>query len=139
MAWVRGTPIVADVAALRRFLGRQDLADLESNGELDLARDLLTQASDAVFAWLKSKGFDPNAITNLDDYRRIVARFAEATLMRAGQLSPPEGREAPMSEWEWVRQDLDAVQPEIAAKDVRRRHQEGLPRVWNPGGGSSYF
>lgn len=139
MAWARGTPIVGDLATLRSYLARQDLANLELDGELDLVRDLLTPASDAVRAWLVNKGFDPDRITNLTDYQRIVARFAEATMIRANLLEPPEGREAPESEWDYVQRDLEHVSPEIAAADIPRRHREGIPRVVNLGGSESFF
>lgn len=130
MAMTRGTALVATVARVVQLTGRQDLANLEADGELTLT-DLLVTASDAVYDHIDAGPNDPTLLTNEEVYERAVAWYFYATLVLNNYLAPPEGREAPTDAWEWARPHFEAVRGKTTAEDAGRHSGEGVPSIAN--------
>lgn len=121
MAWAQGTSIVS-VAEFGQFVGGRDLANFDRDGDTTLA-DVLARASDAIYAHIRSSrnGIDPNTIANVYAFQPAVARHAHATLVISGALSLPEGREAPLTPWEWSKPELAEVSVETASQPKPKR------------------
>lgn len=135
MAWTKGTPLVATVAELRQLTALTDLGNLESDGELTLT-NVLTSASDELYVYLEDQGVDPAALTNSADFKRAVAMHAVGMLTLAGQIPPPEGREAPLDPFEWSEPLLKRVRPKLA-ENAPPQIGMSLPKAKNLGPG--YF
>lgn len=93
----RGTALVSTVARVVQLTGRQDLAELEADGELTLT-DLLVTASDAIYDQLEADGIDPTKLTNAEVYERAVAWHFLAILVIGGYLDLQEGQDPPKNE-----------------------------------------
>jgi len=131
MAMTRGTALVATVARVVQLTGRQDLANLETDGELTLT-DVLVTASDAIFDQLEANGVDPTALTNQLIYESAVAHHFHALLVLQNYIDPPAGRDAPEHAYQWSDPYLERRKPQYAPTgDEARNAAEGVIAVAN--------
>jgi len=132
----RGTPLVANVAAVVQLTGQQNLANLEADSELTLT-DLLTTASDAIYDQLEQHGIDPTALTNEEVYEEAVTWNFLARLAILGYLPVPESKAPPDSPYDWSDPYFKRSRPKTSSDDPRTA-TEGLPVVGNFESGWEY-
>jgi hypothetical protein len=130
MAWVVGSPLVADLSELQELTGAQDLANLQTDS-VDAVVNALTSASDQWYWRIKRDGIDPNLLTNEEAYKPAVAEHTLALLVKRGYLHPPEGQAAPVDPFEWSEPLARRVGPEISEGDQPPRLGATLPRAHN--------
>ena len=128
MAIVRGTALAGLVEGdLVKLTGRQDLANLEADAELDLA-DMLVTASDWVYDRLTKAGVDPSLVTNEEVYKRAVATYVVAQLVDGDYLGDDQDAEVL-----FVRADkqFEEVRAELSEGPEPRTAGEGVPSLGN--------
>ena len=136
MGMTRGTALVATIADVVTLTGVQDLANLETGGELTVA-SLLVSASDAIYDQLESDGVDPTILTNEEVFERAVAWHACALLVVTGQLGLPDGVSPPQNEagqadpFAWSDPYYMRVKAKQASAQDARRPSEALPAIGN--------
>lgn len=136
MGMTRGTALVLTKARLVQLTGIQDLANLETDGELTLT-DLLVTASDAIYDQLDGDGIDPTLLTNQTVYERAVAWHFLALLVIGGYVQLPGGLEPPRNEqgqadpYAWSDPHYKRVQPQVSTGDAPTRAGTAVPKVRN--------
>lgn len=138
MAWTKGSPLVATVVELQKFVGPHALTNLETGGYA--ITDLLTRASDEVRGRVGKTlvgDADVSRITNEDDYKPGVAAHALALLVMGGFVPVPEGQVAPLDPFEWSWPRVQWVQPELS--DGKAPPSSGLARPSIRNSNSNYF
>lgn len=129
MTWEAGSPLIADLAELRKLLGPHVFELLESAPAGFEIMDLVTRASDEVRASIK--GVDPARIVNTNDYKPAVAEHVHALLVRQGFITAPSGLPAPVDPFEWSGPRLRNVEPRLSSGN-RPPHVGGVyPRSRN--------
>lgn len=136
----RGTALVTTVARVVQLTGQQDLANLESSGQLTVT-DLLVTASDTIYDRLEGDGVDPTLLTNETAYERAVAWELLSSLFALGYIG-----EDPQSDFERAQASVERhyamVKPKTSAADAGRRANEAVPVLgnfeqgWAYGGGT---
>jgi hypothetical protein len=126
----RGTALVANIAAVVQLTGVNDLALLESGGELTVT-DLLTTASDAIYDQIEADGIDPTTLSNQTIYERAVAWHFLAILVQMGYVAVPAGLDIPANAYEWSDPYYARVRPKVSGDDAGRIASEGIPAVGN--------
>lgn len=131
MGMTRGGQLVADIAAVVKLTAQQDLAHLETGGELDFD-DVLVTANDWVYDKLERVG-DPTALSNQTRYERAVAWYALSVAAETGYL--PGGTETPGETaaryLARAKESFDEVWPRFASADDPGGGGEGIPAVRN--------
>lgn len=127
----RGVALVATVADVVRLTQQTSLANLETDGELDLAAALIT-ASDTIYDKLEVDGIDPTALTNEVVFERAVAWRLLAGLANLGHFSAGEG-ERSQEFYDRFLAHSEKCYVEVLAKvqDRAKRPTEGIPVVKN--------
>lgn len=132
MGMTRGTPLVADIAAVVVLTGQQGLAAIPVASELTMT-DLLTSASDFIYDKLDHAGIDPTVLSNQTVYERAVAWHFLSLLAENGDLTVG-GETATESAGRYQRRSDDmfaSVQPKSTATDMPNVGDTFLPRIGN--------
>jgi hypothetical protein len=134
-AWTAGTPLIATLDELSKFLGPHAFANVQrAAGDYDLM-DLVERSSDELRASIK--GVDPSEITNADDYKPALAAHVHAELLRLGFMRPPDGVQIPVSPFDWSKPRMAEVEPVLSGSERPASIGSSLPKVRNVN--DSYF